>query len=141
MAFDPNSLPSPKSPEWATYIADRRPKWKLHANRGQALQAAAYYPRETQIFRWDAEEDRWVEVWNGVVTTQSWNRGSKSEVCERCGDSTMRTRSYDRKIFGGGHESVTRTSNEGSWGWLATPTNKSKLVEPFQRVWLCRKCK
>ena len=141
MAFDPNSQPSPKQPEWASYIEDRRPKFKMHANRGQALQAAAYYPRSTQIFRWDSDEGKWIEVWNGVVRDQSYMGRRGGDTCERCGNSTMHTSSYERAIFGGGHESVTRTYSDGSWGWLASPTNKSKLIEPFRRAWLCRSCK
>ena len=141
MAFDPNSQPSPKQPEWASYIEDRRPKFKMHANRGQALQAAAYYPRSTQIFRWDSDEGKWIEVWNGVVRDQSYMGRRGGDTCERCGKSTMRKHPFRHSLSNGGYEEGVHVYNDGSYGWLATPTNKNKLVEPFQRAFLCRSCK
>lgn len=138
MVFDPNELPRQDRPEWATHIAQRSPKFKMHANRGQALQAAAYYSRACQIFRWDFDADRWNEVWNGVVDDRKVARG---ETCERCFKSTITERAFQRSTGYGGYEQGVRRYNGGMVGWLKTATNKSKLVEPFQRAWLCRSCK
>lgn len=138
MSFDPNTLPDSARPEWATYIQQRSPKFKTHANRGQALQAAAYYSRTCQIFHWDFEKDEWAEVWNGVVDDRSVTRG---ERCERCGGSTIVEKAFHRSTGYGGHEQGVRRYNDGSVGWLASDSNKKKLIEPFTRAWLCRKCK
>ncbi len=138
MGFDPNTLPEKTRPEWATYIGSRRPKFKQHSNRGQALNAAAYYPRSCQIFRWDFDKSEWVEVWNGVVNDIGVSKG---EICERCHKSTMTRHVYKRSTGNGGYEEGVRVYNAGTVGWLKTPTNKSKLVEPFQRAWLCKACK
>lgn len=137
MSFDPNTLPAAQRPEWATHIQGRSPKFKVHRNRGQALQAAAYYSRSCQIYRWDDDQDKWVVVWDGVVDDRSVSRG---ETCERCHKTTMVTRKYNRSLPGGS-EKGERTLNLGSVGWLKSDTNKSKLVEPFTRAWLCRSCK
>lgn len=136
--FDPNSLPQPNRPEWATYIEGRSPKFKTHANRGQALNAASYYSRQCQIFRWDFEEDKWIEVWSGAV--EKYNGGRK-EVCERCGKSTLKEHPYSKRLPHGGWERGVRVTNAGHMGWLAEASNKKKLVEPFKRVWLCWRCR
>lgn len=41
MAFNPNKLPK-KEYVWATYIPNRRPQFKLHANQSQATSALKY---------------------------------------------------------------------------------------------------
>ena len=141
MGFDPNALPSPKRPEWATYIKGRRGKaFKMHDNRGQALNAVAYLPREAQIFRYDFEKGEWIEVWSGVVKDPRYGQ-ERPEVCERCGQSTMVESRFERKTVNGGYEQGVHRYNYGGMGWLAEPTNKKKLVEPFKRVWLCRSCR
>lgn len=140
MSFDPNALEGPKQPEWATYIDDRRPKFKMHSNRGKALNAASYASRQVQIFRWDFEDSKWIEVFNGKVTG-SWARGTSKDTCDRCGNSTIKEQKFNRSTSLGGHEQGVRRYNAGSWGWLATPENKKRLVEPFQRAWLCGSCK
>jgi hypothetical protein len=39
VTFSPPDYRPPKAPEWATYIEDRRPQFKVHNGRGQALNA------------------------------------------------------------------------------------------------------
>jgi hypothetical protein len=138
-SFDPNTLGATKRPEWATYIQDRRPHFKTHSDRGKALQAASYYSRPTQIFRYNFEDEKWIEVFNGVVP--KYGRGERPQTCERCGGSTIREKPYERRGRDGSWEKGVRVTNDGRYGWLAEPNNKKKLVEPFKRAWLCVSCR
>ncbi len=57
----PKPPPPPNPPEWASYVAGRRPQHKLHTKRGFAFNAVMTYRQTGNVmFHW--ENDDWVEV-------------------------------------------------------------------------------
>ena len=61
MDFDPNFKHKPKTPPYATYIPDRRPEFKLHANVGHAKNAFQYRSNAI-LYKWDTDIDEWIEL-------------------------------------------------------------------------------
>lgn len=60
-SFDPNRPQSyNQNPIWATYCPTRSPKFKIHNNRGQAINAFTY--KDFIILYALDENDRWMEV-------------------------------------------------------------------------------
>lgn len=79
--FNPNKPALTKSYFWATYIPNRRPDFKLHLNRGHALNAFMY-GREGILYQWDKANSWWIEI------TRVESKGKpKPTHCERCGGS------------------------------------------------------
>lgn len=77
MAFDPNKPefnPNKPTPEWATYLEGRRPKFKIHTNLGNAKNALnVKYPHEGGIiYQW--VDGQWEE----------WDRSVIPENCPWC---------------------------------------------------------
>jgi hypothetical protein len=76
MDFNPNNLNAPEAPIWATYVPERRPKFKSHTQRSHAL-GAFQYRRNVILYKFIDSE--WVEVYrieNGHDDVMS---------CDRCG--------------------------------------------------------
>lgn len=76
-------------PEWATFVAGRRPEFKLHNGRGQAKNAVLYEvqhgPRGGTIYHY--ENDEWVPVF---TYEQDWH-------CFICGE-LIANRRYSHKV-------------------------------------------
>jgi hypothetical protein len=82
--FDPNKLEKGQ-PEWATFVPGRRTQFKLHSNRGLALNACNF-GRTFVLYHWSNNE--WVKV--------EHNRRVRADKCDLCavpvdrGQYTMR---------------------------------------------------
>lgn len=60
--FNPNSPAITKNYFWATYIPSRSNKFKLHANRGHALNAISWR-NEGILYKWNLEKKEWEEIY------------------------------------------------------------------------------
>lgn len=77
MDFNPNKPAQTKEYFWATYIPDRRPQFKMYAQRGHALSAFKY--RDNGIlYTWDKKKEEWTEVYR-------LENDTKPDNCENCG--------------------------------------------------------
>ncbi len=89
MDFDPNALPKPIKPEWATYIPTRRgKKFKIHNGRGQAVNALNYLMRHQEGILYRLMNDQWVEV----------DRLEKKLECDKCG-AKFKTTTLDGGVW------------------------------------------
>lgn len=118
MTFNPNDK-QPKAIEWATYIPDRKPMFKTHKGRGQALNAFAYR-KDAVLYRYNFDKGEWFEVFRveGKV---------KPETCDHCGTSTL-YEGYKKKI-----------GNEGQFIWDRVRPG-GKLADPPRQIFVCRDC-
>lgn len=83
MEFNPNKPGITKEFFWATYIPNRRPKFKLHSNRGHALNAVKYEIRHDSIlYKWSSLEREWIECFRLENYT-------KPSTCDQCGISLI----------------------------------------------------
>lgn len=78
LQFDPNKPDNKRKFLFATYIPSRSPEFKVHANRGHALNAMSNWPTDSLLFEWDATSSRW----NEIVRHDGWKR---SKACDNCG--------------------------------------------------------
>lgn len=100
MDFDPNAKRGPKTPEWATYVPDRNPDFKVHKRKADALNAFPY--RDNYIlYRYDFDTGKWVEQF------RIENRPTP-EICDRCHRSTLR-----ESVYASG-----TVRNTGMWRWV-----------------------
>lgn len=76
MGFDPNKVALPEF-TWATYIPDRNPNFKVHKNRGHALNAVDY--RKNYIL-YQRVNDEWIERYR-------IENLAPEAPCERCTNS------------------------------------------------------
>ena len=83
LSFDPNARKKP-SHNWASYVPDRTPQFKVHTGRGQAVNAVHYQrcsqPRGGIVYEWI--DGKWVENY----------RYEKKDTCVKCGKPLGRTR-------------------------------------------------
>lgn len=78
ITFDPNKLNKPDF-EWATYIPARNPKFKIHSNRGKALNAFNY---RDNVILYRMVNGTWIEQYR---IENFPNRPSmKPKTCDRC---------------------------------------------------------
>lgn len=80
LEFDPNEKKQPKTPVWATYIPSRTPEWKLHTNRGHAInainnRASTGYGQGSPGIIYEYVDGEWVE----------WDRYERPDRCAHCG--------------------------------------------------------
>lgn len=114
MDFDPNSK-QPPAIEWATYIPNRKPNFKTHKNRGQALNAFQY--RDNVIlYKYDFDQSKWIEIYR----IENWSQNASH--CEMCGIE-FGSRNY--------------TYPNSEW-WR---DEKRKIVEPLKRMRICSGCR
>lgn len=97
--------------EWASYVADRKPQFKVHSNRGQAKNAVMYQlrngPRGGVIYH--LEKGEWVV---SFVYEQDWNcwvcgeeitdRNDISQVSYKWKREQTRYVHYERRTAGRG---------------------------------------
>lgn len=108
-SFDPNNK-QPRAAEWATFVPDRKPKFKTYVDRGHALNAFQY--RDNAIlYKWSAKSGEWVEVFR----EEDVGAGYMRRTCEKC-------RAEDKYV---------------SRIWVR---KAGKIVEPFRRIWACSNC-
>lgn len=120
MQFDPNKPAKTKQFFWATYIPDRRPNFKMHANRGHALNAFQYRSNAI-LYKWDEKKEEWVEVYR----VENWKDNDHPD-CEHCGKRTL-----DNLMRNGGRY---WDYNRGSRIWIGKKTDSPK------QIWVCRDC-
>lgn len=80
LEFNPNEKKSPKTPVWASYVPARSPEWKLHAGRGQAInainnRATSYGSLGSPGIIYEFVDGEWVE----------WDRYERPKECAHCG--------------------------------------------------------
>jgi hypothetical protein len=83
LEFNPNEPAKTKQFFWATYIPSRRPNFKLHSNRGHALNAFANHFWGAILYKW--ENDEWVEIYR-----EEKDDAKTSRYCENCGKDLKR---------------------------------------------------
>jgi len=76
MDFDPNvNRKAPGKPEWATYIPDRKPQFKVYTNRGHALNSFQY--RSNVILYRLGDNGKWIEAFR----IEDWSPAIRCELC------------------------------------------------------------
>lgn len=124
LQFDPNDKSSPKAPEWATYIPDRNPQWKVYTQRGHAL-SSFQYKKDVILYQWMTVTERnelgkWVEVYR----IEDWKPDT------RCFDCTVST---IREGYGG---------LDRGWGpGMYNAGRRAWEQDPLRIVTVCDDCK
>lgn len=84
--MDKKKFKSPPQVEWATFIPDRTPNFKMHNTKQQAMAAMAYRMPNNACTLLHFENGEWVEEWDY----------QPSDICNWCGGSVY-VESYGRK--------------------------------------------
>lgn len=106
--FDPNETNKPQAPQWATYFPDRRPKFKVHSNRGHAINA--FQGRYTGVlYEW--HEGTWVDQ------LQIYRDG-RPKTCPKCSKDLYCTRK------------IRVIDNEFIAEWACTYCRNPKIQRP-----------
>lgn len=120
MTFNPNDK-QPKAIEWATYIPNRKPKFKTHKGKGQALNAFTYRSNAI-LYKYNFDKGEWIEIYR-VEDKQ------KPETCAHCSKSTMEDSPY--KPY--------NRSNRGQFIWERVRPG-GKTADPPRQIYVCRDC-
>lgn len=116
MQFNPNKPAKTKQFFWATYIPYRQPEFKMHSNRGHALNAFKY-KNDAILYKWNPEKEEWIEIYR----MENW-RTNEHPNCEGCGKQTL-------------DPTVRYAYNSGDRVWI----NKDDDMK-LKQIWVCYDC-
>lgn len=103
--FNPNKPALIKKFFWATYIEFRNPNFKLHANRGHALNALKWdSTRGGILYRWNEATEEWIEVFR-----KKPNLKKSTTHCQAC------NLEFTKDIFWGRYEKWITIDPDNPW--------------------------